>query len=73
MRKFTESIINEVVEGVAIAVVGKFVVCSGEFLKALQGYAGEVATEVGVLCKNHRATRYEAVDQRLLPHGTVAP
>ena len=68
---FTESIIDEVVEGVAVTVVGELVVGGRELLKALEGYAGEVAAKVSVLRKDHRPTRHEAVDQRLLPHPEI--
>jgi len=40
----------------------------GKLLEALRGDGGEVPAELGVLRQNHRATRDEAVDQRLLPH-----
>lgn len=68
MRKFTESIINEVVESVAVAVVGEFVVGRREFLKALGGNGSEVACELGVLSEDNGVPRHEAVDQRLLSH-----
>uniref|UniRef100_A0A2P2JY15 Vesicle-associated membrane protein n=1 Tax=Rhizophora mucronata TaxID=61149 RepID=A0A2P2JY15_RHIMU len=63
-----EAIFNEVIEGVAVAVVGKPVIGSGEFLEALRGDACEIAGELSVFRQNHRAPRHEAVDQRLLPH-----
>lgn len=66
--KITESIIDEVVEGVAVAVVSELVVRGREFLEALQGYACKVAAEVSVLCQDQRPTCDEAVDQGLLPH-----
>ena len=66
--ELTESILDEVVEGVAVAVVGELVVGGGEFLEALRGDSGEVAGELGVLRQDHGAARHEAVDQRLLPH-----
>lgn len=68
MRKLTESILNEIIESVTIAVVGELIVSSGEFLKALRRDSGEIPRELGVLRQDHRSTRYEAVDQRLLPH-----
>lgn len=52
----------------AIAVVCELVVASRKLLEALRGDGGEVPAELGVLRQNHRATRDEAVDQRLLPH-----
>lgn len=67
-RIVTESVINEVVEGVAIAVVSELVVGSGKLLEALKRYGVEIAAEFRVLCQNHSASCYERVDQRLLPH-----
>ena len=64
----TESIIDEVVEGVAVAVVGEPVVGGREFLEALCRHAGEVSGELGVLGEDHGAASHEAVDQRFLPH-----
>ena len=52
----------------AITVISELVVGGRELLKALEGYGGKVAAEVGVLRQDHRPTRHEAVDQRLLPH-----
>lgn len=56
-----------------VAVVGEFVVGGRELLEALQGYVGEVAGEVCVLSKDHRASRHKAVDQRLLTHKNANP
>lgn len=67
-REITESIIGEVVEGVAIGVVGEFVVGGWEPLQALQSHLRKVSTEISVLRQDHRAARHEAVNQRLLPH-----
>lgn len=67
-ERLTESILDEVVEGVPVAVVGKPVVARGELLEALRRDRGEVALELRVLGQDHRPTRHEAVDQRLLPH-----
>lgn len=64
----TESIVGEVVEGVAVGVVGELCVWCREPLQALQRYLREVTAEVGVLRHDHRPTRHEAVYQRLLPH-----
>ena len=52
----------------AVAVVGELVVSRRKLLEALRSYAGEVAGEFRELGENHRPTRHEAVDQRLLPH-----
>lgn len=67
-ERLTESILDEVVEGVPVAVVGKPVVARGELLEALRRDRVEVALELRVLGQDHRPTRHEAVDQRLLPH-----
>lgn len=67
-RIVTESVINEVVEGVAIAVVSELVVGGREFLEALRRHAGEVSGELGVLREDNGASSDEAVDQRLLSH-----
>lgn len=45
----TESVVDVVVEGVAIAVVGESVVKGGELLQALCGDGGEVAGDLGVV------------------------
>lgn len=52
----------------AIAVIGKLVVGSRELLETLSRDAGEITGELGILGEDHRTTRHEAVDQRLLPH-----
>lgn len=64
----TIAILDEVVEGVAVAGVGELVVAGGELLEALGGDGGEIAGELGVLCQDHATPRNEAIDQRLLPH-----
>jgi len=70
-REITESIIGEVVEGVSIGGIGEFGVGSREPEKAVQSYLREVSIEVGVLRQNHRASRHEAVYQRLLPRHQI--
>lgn len=67
-RGYTEAVINEVVEGVPIAVVGELVARRWQLLKALRGYADEVTGEFSELRQNHGTASYERVDQRLLPH-----
>lgn len=67
-ENLTEAVFNEVIEGVAITVVGEPVVGSGEFLEALTGDASEISLKLRVLRQNHLASSDEAVDQRLLPH-----
>ncbi|RDX98750.1 hypothetical protein CR513_18287, partial [Mucuna pruriens] len=64
----TKSVIDEVVEGVTVAVVGELVVGGRKFLEALRRHAGEVAGELGVLGEDHGAASDETVDQRLLSH-----
>lgn len=66
----TVAIVNEVIEGVTIAVVGELVVGSRKLLEALKGDGIEVATEFSVIGKNHSSSRNKGVDQRLLvlPH-----
>lgn len=64
----TESVVDMVVEGVAVAVVGELVVARGELLEALRRDGGEVAGELRVLGQDDRAAGHERVDQRLLPH-----
>jgi hypothetical protein len=66
--KNTEAVVDEVIEGVAIAVVGEPVVGGREFLQALGGYAREVSGELRELGHDHRPSRHKAVDQRLLAH-----
>lgn len=66
--KITESIIDEIVECVAVAIVGEFVAGRGQFLEALRCYGAEVAGEAGVVGEDHSAARHEAVNQRLLTH-----
>lgn len=67
-EELTESVLDEVVEGVAVAVVGELVVARGELLEALRRDGGEVAGELRVLGQDDRAAGHERVDQRLLPH-----
>lgn len=67
-KKPTVAIVNEVVEGMAIAVVSELVVCSWELLEALESDGIEVSTEFSVFGKNRSSPRDESVDQRLLAH-----
>lgn len=64
----TEAVFDEVIKGVAIAIVGELVVGGRKLLEALRGDAGEISGELCVLGQNHSASSHEAVDQRLLPH-----
>ena len=52
----------------AIAAVGELVVGGREFLETLRSDAGEISGEFSVFGEDHRSSRHEAVDQRLLPH-----
>lgn len=71
--KRTESVLDEIIEGVAIAIVCELVVRSGELLKALRGDASEITGELRVLDEDHRSSSHKAVDQRLLPHFRKKP
>lgn len=71
--ELTEAVLDEVVERVAVAVVGELVVAGGELGEALGGDGGEVAGELRVLGQDDRAAGHERVDQRLLPHGFPCP
>ena len=64
-RGITESVVDVIVEGVAVAVVAEPVVVGGELLEALRGDGGEVAGDLGVVGQHHGAARHEAVDQLL--------
>lgn len=64
-----ESVFDEVIESMAVAIVGELVVGGRELLEALGGDAGEIACELRVLGEDHRPPGDEAVDQRLLPHA----
>jgi hypothetical protein len=66
----TESIVDVVVEGVAVAVVAEPVVVGRELLEALRGDGGEVAGGLGVVGQHRGAAPHEAVDQllRRRPH-----
>lgn len=59
----TKSILDKVIEGVTVAVVGELVVGGRQFLEALRSDSGEIPSELGVLGEDHRPTRDEAVDQ----------
>ena len=48
-KEITEAVIDEIVKGVAIAVVSELVVGSRKFLETLRSYAGEVSCEFGVV------------------------
>jgi hypothetical protein len=69
INQLTEAILHEVIEGVAIAIVCEFVIARWKLLEALRGDGGEVTRELGVLNQDHRASRHETIDQRLLPHS----
>ena len=52
----------------AIAIVCEFVIARWKLLEALRSDGGEVPRELGVFRQDHRASRHETIDQRLLPH-----
>lgn len=64
----TETVVNEIIKGVAIAIVGEFVIGGGEFLEALKSNGIEIPAVLGILSENHGAASDESVDQRLLRH-----
>lgn len=64
---------NEIIEGVIVAVVGEFIVGGWKLLEALISNRIEVAAELRILRQHHRrrAARHQRVDHRLpavLPH-----
>lgn len=64
----TEAFFDEIVESMAIAVIGELVIRSRKFLEALWSYTCEITGEFSVFGENHSSSRNETVDQRLLPH-----
>ena len=64
----TVTVVNEIIEGVAIAIVGEFVIGSRQFLEALKSNRIEIATVLGVFSENDGSTSNKSVDQRLLRH-----
>ena len=71
--KRTESILDEIIEGVAIAIVGELIVRSRELLEALRGDASEISAETCILGDDHRSSSHKTVDQRLLHHFRKNP
>lgn len=72
-EQLTKAIVNEVIEGVIIAVVGKLVVGRRKLLEALICNGVEVSTECCVLRQYYwrSSTSHQSVDQRrtaVLPH-----
>ena len=59
---------GEVVEGVAVGVVGELVAGCWQPLQALQRYVRKVSRKICVFRQYHRATCHEAVYEWLLPH-----
>ena len=57
----TESVVGEVVEGVAVGVVGELVAGCWQPLQALQRYVRKVSRKICVFSQYHRATCHEAV------------
>lgn len=64
----TIAILDEKIEGVVIAAVGKLVVRGRQFLKALSRNRREVAGELSVLGQDHCAPGHKAVYERFLTH-----
>lgn len=61
-KSLTVSLVDEVIEGVAIAIIRKSIVGGGEFLKTLGSDALKISGELGVLSKDHGASSYKAID-----------
>jgi hypothetical protein len=73
-RNITKSVVDVVVECVAVAVVGEAVVVRRELLQALGGHGGEVAGDLGMVGQHGGAARHEAIHQlALLPHLSLSP
>lgn len=67
-KVLTKAIVNEIIEGMGVAVVSELVVGGREFLEALKSYGIEIPTEFRVLSENHSSAGNESVDQRFLAH-----
>lgn len=65
---FTITILDEKIEGMGVAGVDELLVGGRESLKALSRNRREVASELRVLCQDHRASGHEAVYERFLTH-----
>lgn len=66
--RLTESVLDEIIEGMAITIVRELVIAGWEFLKALGSDSSEISGELRVFRQDHRTPSHEAIDQRLLPH-----
>lgn len=66
--RLTVTVVDKIIEGVTIAIIGEFVISSGQFLEALKSNGIEIPTVLGVLRENHGSTSDESVDQRFLRH-----
>lgn len=64
----TEAVFDEIVEGVAITVVGELVVAGRKLLKALSSYGSEISLEFGEFCKDYCSASDGSIDQGFLPH-----
>lgn len=64
----TVAVFDEVVEGVAVAVVGELVVAGRKLLKALSSDGCEISFEFGEFCNDYGAASDRSIDQRFLPH-----
>jgi hypothetical protein len=65
---FTVTILDEKIEGMAVAGVDELLVGGREPLKALSRNRWEVASELRVLRQDHSASGHEAVYERFLTH-----
>lgn len=70
-RDSTVAVLDEIIEALVAAVVGELVVPGRKLLEALWRYVGEVPRWLRVGRDDHRPPRYEAVDQRFLPHSRL--
>lgn len=66
--EFTIAILEEEIEGVVVAAVGKLVVGGREFLQALSRNRREVPSELSVLGQDHGASGHKTVYERFLTH-----
>lgn len=64
----TEAVLDEIVEGVAVTVVGELVVAGRKLLKALSSDGCEISLEFGEFCNDYGAASDRSIDERFLPH-----
>uniref|UniRef100_A0A7C8YJQ1 Uncharacterized protein n=1 Tax=Opuntia streptacantha TaxID=393608 RepID=A0A7C8YJQ1_OPUST len=68
----SEAVVNEIVEGMAIAVVSELAARRREFLKALRGDSGEISLKFSVFSDDDRPPGNKTVNQGLLPHFSLS-